>query len=138
MSAAQASGSEGADRPGKRGVFPQLLQKPAPASTGKGTGSHGVTVPKCRKIAKTVRGMQPSEISKLLSSAMHEEREVALFILVDAFNHATSDKDRDDVYASAFATFAASTTGIGRTEAPRRRSAATSKTKTAHNSTIVS
>ena len=41
--------------------------------------------------------MKPAEISKLLKSPMHEEREVALLILVDAFNRAKSDRDRDDV-----------------------------------------
>ena len=81
----------------KAAFFPNFF-KTGPGEHGEGDRFHGVTVPKCRNIAKAARGMKPSEISKLLSSAMHEEREVALFILVDAFNRVTRDKDRDDVY----------------------------------------
>lgn len=81
----------------KKACFSPISSKPAPAHTGKGTGSMGSPSPKCRKIAKRAWGMKPAEISKLLKSPMHEEREVALLILVDAFNRAKSDRDRDDV-----------------------------------------
>ena len=83
--------------PEKAAFFPHFF-KTGPGEYGEGDRFHGVTVPKCRKIARAARGMELSEIAKLLSSPWHEEREVALFILVDAFKRAKNDKARGDIY----------------------------------------
>ncbi len=83
--------------PEKAAFFPHFF-KTGPGEYGEGDRFLGVTVPKCRAVAKQARGMEPGEVSRLLNSPIHEEREVALFILVDAFNRATSDKQRSELY----------------------------------------
>lgn len=83
--------------PEKAAFFPHFF-KTGPGEYGEGDRFLGVTVPKCRKIARAARGMEAAEIAKLLDSPWHEEREVALFILVEAFKRAKSDKDRKDIY----------------------------------------
>ena len=81
----------------KAAFFPHFF-KPGPGEYGEGDRFHGVTVPQCRAIAKQAREMKRGEIAILLKSSMHEEREVALFILVDEFNRAKTDAAREDVY----------------------------------------
>ena len=58
--------------------------------TGKGEYAEGdifigITVPQSRVIAKTYHALPLPEIKKLLNSKIHEERAIALFILVDQF-----------------------------------------------------
>lgn len=58
--------------------------------TGKGDYAEqdsfiGISVPQLRKIAKKFRELELSEIGTLLSSLIHEERLLALFILVDQY-----------------------------------------------------
>ncbi len=57
--------------------------KTGPGQYGEGDVFIGITVPQCRKIAqKYYREISLEELAKLLSSAIHEERLVALKILV--------------------------------------------------------
>ena len=83
--------------PEKAVFFPRFF-KTGRGEYGEGDRFLGVTVPKCRQIARAARGMELSEITKLLGSPWHEEREVAIFILVEAFKRAKSDKARGDIY----------------------------------------
>ena len=83
--------------PEKAAFFPHFF-KTGPGEYGDGDRFLGVTVPKCRKIARAARGMEAAEIAKLLDSSWHEEREVALFILVEVFKRAKSDRERKDIY----------------------------------------
>ncbi len=83
--------------PEKAAIYPRFF-KTGPGEYGEGDRFYGVTVPKCRKIAKAARGMKGSELAKLLKSPMHEEREVALFIMVDAFRRAQNEEERRTLY----------------------------------------
>jgi 3-methyladenine DNA glycosylase AlkD len=67
-----------------RGFF-----KTGPGQYGEGDLFLGVAVPSVRKVAREFRGAPLEEITKLLPSAWHEERLLALLMLVDRF--ATGD-----------------------------------------------
>jgi 3-methyladenine DNA glycosylase AlkD len=66
----------------------QLLQvffKTGPGQYGEGDVFLGVTVPQSRKIAKSYQSADPDTVRELLRSKVHEERLVALLILVRKF-----------------------------------------------------
>jgi 3-methyladenine DNA glycosylase AlkD len=69
---------------------------------GEGDKFIGVTVPEQRKIAKKFNDLSLNEIGQLLKSPIHEERLVALFILVDQFKKGdeTTKKKIYDFYLS--------------------------------------
>src|SRR3989338_7044521 len=52
---------------------------------GEGDQFAGLTVPQARIIAKQFRSLSSSETKKLLDSSIHEERLIALFILIYQF-----------------------------------------------------
>jgi len=56
--------------------------KSAPGQYSDGEQFLGITVPTCRIVAKLHAGTPLSELTKVLHSKWHEERETALFILV--------------------------------------------------------
>lgn len=64
---------------------------------GYGDKFLGVTVPQQRAIAKKYRDLWLEEIEKLMKSEHHEERLVALFILVLQFERG-NDKEKDRIY----------------------------------------
>ena len=64
---------------------------------GEGDMFIGVTVPNCRLVAKKYKNLSFSEIQKLLKSRIHEERLVALLILVENFRKGNK-KDRLNIY----------------------------------------
>lgn len=61
--------------------------KTGPGEYGEGDIFIGVTVPRIRWVARLCSSMPFTEISALLSSPIHEERLLALFILVQQFNN---------------------------------------------------
>jgi 3-methyladenine DNA glycosylase AlkD len=64
---------------------------------GEGDVFLGVTVPNIRRVARDSREIPRSEISQLLRSRLHEERLLALIILVDKFNRA-NDHEQEAIY----------------------------------------
>ncbi len=64
---------------------------------GEGDKFIGVSVPEQRKIASKYKNLSLVDISQLLKSKIHEERSVALFILVKNFQ--TNESNRSDIFA---------------------------------------
>lgn len=62
--------------------------KTGPGQYGEGDVFAGLTVPMCREIAKDFLSLPLTEIKKLLDSQIHEERLIALLILVARFKKA--------------------------------------------------
>lgn len=59
----------------------QRYFKTGPGQYGEGDRFIGVTVPQIRQIAQLYRELPFSELKKLITSAIHEERSTALIIL---------------------------------------------------------
>ena len=64
--------------------------KTGPGEYGEGDTFIGVTVPALRATCRECRGASLTEIRVLLDSSIHEERLLALLLLVDAFNRGNS------------------------------------------------
>lgn len=64
---------------------------------GEGDKFIGVTVPEQRKIASKYKNLSLVDISQLLKSKIHEERSVALFILVKNFQ--INESKRSEIFA---------------------------------------
>lgn len=62
---------------------------------GEGDVFLGLTVPQSRKIAVKYKDLQFSEIKKLLQSKIHEERLIALLILVYRFSQRDKKEDKE-------------------------------------------
>ncbi len=69
----------------KKAAFLPRFFKTGRGEYGEGDRFHGVVIPRCRKIAKAARHLGDEELEELLSSPMHEERIVALLVMVDRF-----------------------------------------------------
>lgn len=59
--------------------------KTGPGQYGEGDVFMGVSVPNVRKVAKRHQDTSLEELEELLKSKVHEERQIALFILVDQY-----------------------------------------------------
>lgn len=62
--------------------------KTGPGQYGEGDAFIGVTIPDTRKVAKKFQHLPLPKLKTLLSSSIHEERMLAIFILVLQFNKA--------------------------------------------------
>lgn len=71
--------------------------KTGPGQYGEGDQFIGVTVPEQRKVARTFKDLPLSQVEELLKSSIHEERLVALFILVAQFQKA-DPKTKKEIY----------------------------------------
>ena len=69
----------------ERAEILQRFFKTAPGQYGEGDLFLGLTVPQMRTLAKEYRAISNEETVDLLQSAFHDERAIALFILVQAF-----------------------------------------------------
>lgn len=81
----------------KRATNLSRFFKTGPGEYGEGDKFIGVTVPNCRKIVKKYKTLPYSESQKLIKSEIHEERLVALLILVEQFKKADS-KTKDKIF----------------------------------------
>jgi 3-methyladenine DNA glycosylase AlkD len=84
-----------ANRP--RAAALQRYFKTAPGEYGAGDRFLGLRVPVLRELAATHRALSLLEISRLLGSRWHEERLLALFILVRQYAHADAAR-REAIY----------------------------------------
>ncbi len=71
-----------------RARISQSFFKTGPGEYGEGDRFLGLTVPQLRKLARQYRHLSLKETKPLLQSPIHEERLLALLILVDAFTQA--------------------------------------------------
>jgi 3-methyladenine DNA glycosylase AlkD len=69
-----------------RGVHSQRFFKTGPGQYGEGDKFLGLTVPEMRAIVRKYRGLDDAAVLELLSSPWHEERLVALLLMVDAYD----------------------------------------------------
>ncbi|TSC85433.1 MAG: hypothetical protein G01um101416_861 [Microgenomates group bacterium Gr01-1014_16] len=73
--------------------------KTGPGEYGEGDKFLGLTVPQCRQLARKYKDLSFPDITKLLHSEFHEERLIALLILVHKFANRT---DRGNTQISNF------------------------------------
>ncbi|WP_413290203.1 DNA alkylation repair protein [Bdellovibrio sp. HCB337] len=71
----------------------QRFFKTGPGEYGEGDIFAGIKVPPCRTLAKKYQDFSLKEIQTLIKSKIHEERAIALMILVLQFNKAWKKKD---------------------------------------------
>ena len=74
----------------ERARISQRFFKTGPGEYGEGDQFIGLTVPQIRRLAHQYRQLSPTATQRLLQSPLHEERLLALVILVDAFAAADS------------------------------------------------
>ena len=75
----------------------QRFFKTGKGEYGEGDVFMGVRLPALRMLCRECRGISVSEISHLLRSRMHEERLLALLLLVDAF-HRSGIAEQREIY----------------------------------------
>lgn len=78
-------------------AFLQRYFKTGPGEYGEGDRFIGVRVPVLRKLSKQYRGLSLPECKRLLQSPVHEERLLALLILVLRFQK-EDDIEKDKIY----------------------------------------
>jgi len=76
----------------ERAKISQRFFKTGKGEYGEGDIFIGITVPESRKIAKKYLLLQLEEILELLKSKIHEERLIALLILIEKFKKAKKNK----------------------------------------------
>lgn len=81
----------------EKGKFLQRFFKTKEGEYGFGDVFVGLTVPMSRNIANQYKDLLPEEIETLLASFVHEERLIALLILVDQFKKG-SDYKKKEIY----------------------------------------
>lgn len=81
----------------EKGIFAQVFFKTKKGQYAEGDKFLGITVPEQRKLVKQFRDLPEEEIIDLLHNEWHEERLVALLILVDQFERGDADK-RQHIY----------------------------------------
>lgn len=79
----------------KKAVIMQRFFKTGKGQYGEGDVFIGVTVPLSRQVAKNYAGLPLADVKKLLHSKIHEERLVALLILVQQYRQ---DPDRTTMF----------------------------------------
>jgi 3-methyladenine DNA glycosylase AlkD len=80
------------------GKILQRFFKTAPGEYGAGDRFIGIRVPVLRRLAREFRALPMRDVTALLHSPIHEERLLALLILVDAYQRA-DETGRAEIYA---------------------------------------
>lgn len=75
----------------KRAINCARFFKTGPGQYGESDIFLGLTVPMSRVIAQTYKHLSLPSIQKLLASKIHEERFIALLILIDQYTHGNKD-----------------------------------------------
>ena len=75
--------------------------KTGPGEYGEGDVFLGIRVPVTRKVARKFRELPLGQVLKLLKSKFHEERLLALFMLVALFKKG-DDKEKKNIYDTYF------------------------------------
>lgn len=73
----------------------QRFFKTGPGEYGQGDVFLGIKVPELRKLVKEFQALPKDEILQLLKSSFHEERLLAVLLLVHAFSHGGELEKRD-------------------------------------------
>lgn len=81
----------------RQAAISQRFFKTGPGEYGEGDIFMGIRVPELRKLAKEYRDLPIEEVEDLLQSHIHEERLLALFIIVGVFSKA-DDATRKSLY----------------------------------------
>jgi 3-methyladenine DNA glycosylase AlkD len=87
---------EGLADPGQA-VILQRFFKTGPGDYGEGDRFRGIRVPVLRKIARKYRHLSLAEAEQLLQSAFHEDRLLALLILIDQY-YCRDNVFRDEIH----------------------------------------
>lgn len=69
----------------RRAAISQRFFKTGPGEYGEGDCFLGITVPELRKLAKEYQAIALAEVAQILRSTIHEERLLALLILIRAY-----------------------------------------------------
>jgi 3-methyladenine DNA glycosylase AlkD len=77
-----------------RAVIVQRFFKTGPGEYAEGDKFLGLTVPQLRALAKRYRGLSLRDTSRLLCSPIHEERLLALLLLVQAYREGDENDQR--------------------------------------------
>ena len=87
--------------PEKAEHFPRFF-KTGKGEYGEGDLFLGITVPNCRSVAKKFKTISIQEVETLITSKYHEERLVALLILIEKYNKANEKEKKEivDYYLS--------------------------------------
>lgn len=80
--------------PEKAAFFPRFF-KTGPGEYGEGDMFLGITVPNTRRVAKKYLSLSLADIETLLKSEWHEERLIALHIMVYRFNKADENQQKE-------------------------------------------
>ncbi len=83
----------------QKAQFLQGFFKTGPGQYGEGDRFLGIRVPMLRKLARKYRDTPIPEVKKLLVSPLHEERLLALFLLIHAYNR-QDDAGRKGIYST--------------------------------------
>lgn len=81
-------------------VKAKILQgffKTGPGQYGEGDLFLGITVPQSRQVARKFRWLPLQDVKTVLYSGVHEERLVALLILVQKYCSSASDREKEEV-----------------------------------------
>ena len=81
----------------EKAAHAQRFFKTGPGEYGEGDRFHGIRVPELRRLAREFRDLSLTETSKLLKSPIHEERLLALLILVDQYQNG-DQKNRSRIF----------------------------------------
>ena len=77
------------------GIFLQRFFKTGKGGYAEGDVFAGIKVPESRKIATKFKDLKLPDLQKIIKSKIHEERLIALFILVNKFKRRRKNKKKD-------------------------------------------